>query len=283
MNSSPRIILGLLSYLFIRAQFAGAGTIPTTIATLSQSPSTSSVATTLSSAIPTPSTPAISAVAQHQPHTGNDYALDPFGLLQSTQQGGQESADGDHQDEKHSSTSKISGIVLNGATTAESKPASIATSSMVAGHSGTENRPETSTSTKPNSSATRSSSTQSSNPSSAPSKLTSPETTPTQKEVDPNSDSSSGSGMNSWKIIGIGVMSVAGVTLLVIGTAFHDAIFRALCGSFRRRKEGEEDLVPDWHRGSWRFGEDGYGMEKSSDIHHQDEEGPRIPEGEKAN
>ncbi|KAL5519440.1 hypothetical protein ACEPAH_1123 [Sanghuangporus vaninii] len=280
MNKLPKFILGLLLTSLIRAQFAVAVTIPTTIQTSSQAVSFTALSSTLS-ATSSASTSMISAVAQRHPNTGHNYALDPFGFLQITQQEGQEAAGGDHQAGKQTSTSKATETTSNGATATASKSTSNANPSTAAGHSGTETKPESSTSVKPETNAAQSSTIQSNNAHFATTTNASPEAAPTQKGTDRKSDFS-GSSMNSWKIIGIGIMSVAGVALLVIGTAFHDAIFRALCRPYRRRKGGEEVLVPDWRRGSWRFGDDGYGLEKPS-FNDQDEEGPRIPEGEKGN
>ncbi|KAL5494769.1 hypothetical protein ACEPAI_231 [Sanghuangporus weigelae] len=282
MNKLPTFILGLFLTSLIRAQFAAAVTIPTTIQTSSQAESTfTALSSILLSATSSASTSVISAVAQRHPNTGHNYALDPFGFLQSTQKGGQEAAGGDHQTGQQTSTSKTTEATSNGATATASKSTSNASSSTATGHSGTETKPESSISAKPETNAAQSSTTQSNNAQLATSSNASPGAAPTQKGTDLKSDST-GSSMNSWKIIGIGIMSVAGVALLVIGTAFHDAIFRALCRPYRRRKGGEEVLVPDWRRGSWRFGDDGYGLEKHS-FNDQDEEGPRIPEGEKGN
>ncbi|OCB89026.1 hypothetical protein A7U60_g3834 [Sanghuangporus baumii] len=281
MNKLPEFILGLFLTSLIRAQFAVAVTIPTTIQTSSQAESFAALSSTLLPATSSASKSVISTVAQRHPNTGHNYALDPFGFLQSTRQEGQETAGGDHQTGKQTSTSKATEATSNGATATASKSTSNANSSTATGRSSTETKPESSTSAKPETNAAQSSATQSNNAQFATTTHASPGAAPTQKGTDRKSDSS-GSSMNSWKIIGIGIMSVAGVTLLVIGTAFHDAIFRALCRSYRRRKGGEEVLVPDWHRGSWRFGDDGYGLEKPS-FNDQDEEGPRIPEGEKGN
>ncbi|EJC98759.1 uncharacterized protein FOMMEDRAFT_23557, partial [Fomitiporia mediterranea MF3/22] len=66
------------------------------------------------------------------------------------------------------------------------------------------------------------------------------------------SDAASGSSMNSWKVIGIGVLAFAGIVMLVLGTAFQDSIVHAICSPFRHSKAGSEEvLVPDWRRGSW--------------------------------
>ncbi|KAL5533745.1 hypothetical protein ACEPAG_205 [Sanghuangporus baumii] len=282
MNKLPNFTLGLFLTSLMRAQFTVAGTIPTTIQTSSQAkPTFPALSSNLLSATSSPSMSVISAVAQRHPNTGHNYALDPFGFLQSTQQGGQESASEDHQSGKQTSTSKATEATSNDATATASKSTSNASSSTATGHSGTEAKPESSTPAKSETNAAQSSATQSNNAQFATTTNGSPGAAPTQKGTDRKSDSS-GSSMNSWKIIGIGIMSIAGVALLVIGTAFHDAIFRALCQPYRRRKGGEEILVPDWRRGSWRFGDDGYGLEKCS-FNDQDEEGPRIPEGEKGN
>ncbi|KAH8110600.1 hypothetical protein DFH11DRAFT_1490277, partial [Phellopilus nigrolimitatus] len=66
---------------------------------------------------------------------------------------------------------------------------------------------------------------------------------------------SSGSSMNSWKIIGIGVLAFAGIVGLVLGFVFHDALLRPLrnCAGRRAGWRGmrDEQLVPDWNRRSW--------------------------------
>ena len=98
-----------------------------------------------------------------------------------------------------------------------------------------------------------------------------------------DNNDSSGSNLNSWKTIGIGVISFMAILGFVLCTAFHDSILRVLRQPFmRRRGSREDDLVPDWKRASWRIGvEDEYSTSKQAGS--QEDEGPRLGMIEKGN
>ncbi|KLO20180.1 hypothetical protein SCHPADRAFT_934782 [Schizopora paradoxa] len=72
--------------------------------------------------------------------------------------------------------------------------------------------------------------------------------------------SSGGIGMSNWKVVGIGVLVVGGIAITVAGFTFFDcwwAFVSQPCGRRKGRKFdhlGNEELMPDWNRGSWRIG-----------------------------
>ena len=113
------------------------------------------------------------------------------------------------------------------------------------------------------------------------------------------------SGMNSWKIIGIGIVTFVGILTLIIGFTFHDTwwdklLRPAILGKRDKNVGFGEVLIPDWKRRSWRFnieekeGADRYpsdpslvrvnmtqGLHSKSTLVNEDEldEKPRGPDG----
>lgn len=85
--------------------------------------------------------------------------------------------------------------------------------------------------------------------------------TPSVSSTDGNdAKSSAGISMNNWRVVGIGVLVVGGIAITVAGFTFFDcwwAFVSQPCGRRKGRKFdhlGDEELMPDWNRGSWRVG-----------------------------
>ena len=70
--------------------------------------------------------------------------------------------------------------------------------------------------------------------------------------------------LTEWKVIGIGVITVTLIAIIILSISFFDAwwgfVRSVICGK-QASSEGEETMVPDWHRRSWEFrlaNEDGH-------------------------
>ncbi|KAA1468116.1 hypothetical protein DENSPDRAFT_927109 [Dentipellis sp. KUC8613] len=60
-----------------------------------------------------------------------------------------------------------------------------------------------------------------------------------------------------WKVIGVAVIAVSVVGTAILCVVFFDQwsrFMKDVCTGRRgRRRHGKEELVPDWHRGSWTY------------------------------
>lgn len=60
-----------------------------------------------------------------------------------------------------------------------------------------------------------------------------------------------------WRVIGVAVIAVSVIGSAILAVVFFDQWWRFVhdvCGGRRRkRKEGVEELVPDWEKGSWEY------------------------------
>jgi hypothetical protein len=61
-----------------------------------------------------------------------------------------------------------------------------------------------------------------------------------------------------WKVIGITVFCITIIGAMMLATFFSDTLIKAfkdvcLCGNRKRKKRGEENLVPDWQMRSWEY------------------------------
>lgn len=61
-----------------------------------------------------------------------------------------------------------------------------------------------------------------------------------------------------WKVIGITVFCITVIGAMMLATFFSDTLIKAfkdvcLCGNRKRKKCGEENLVPDWQMRSWEY------------------------------
>lgn len=61
-----------------------------------------------------------------------------------------------------------------------------------------------------------------------------------------------------WKVIGITVFCITIIGAIMLATFFSDTLIKVfmdvcLCGNKKRKKLGEENLVPDWQMRSWEF------------------------------
>ena len=61
-----------------------------------------------------------------------------------------------------------------------------------------------------------------------------------------------------WKVIGITVFCITIIGAMMLATFFSDTLVKVfmdvcLCGNKKRKKLGEENLVPDWQMRSWEF------------------------------
>ncbi|KAH9897763.1 hypothetical protein C8Q73DRAFT_640617 [Cubamyces lactineus] len=71
--------------------------------------------------------------------------------------------------------------------------------------------------------------------------------------------SQASSGTSEWKIIGVAVIAFTTVAGILLLSVFFDQWWRFVRDMFgRKRKETEEELVPDWEKAEWnlRFGQD---------------------------
>ncbi|KAI0334108.1 hypothetical protein GY45DRAFT_1318994 [Cubamyces sp. BRFM 1775] len=71
--------------------------------------------------------------------------------------------------------------------------------------------------------------------------------------------SQASSGTSEWKIIGVAVIAFTTVAGILLLSVFFDQWWRFVRDLFgRKRKETEEELVPDWEKADWdlRFGQD---------------------------
>ncbi|KAJ8456133.1 hypothetical protein ONZ51_g12259 [Trametes cubensis] len=71
--------------------------------------------------------------------------------------------------------------------------------------------------------------------------------------------SQASSGTSEWKIIGVAVIAFTTVAGILLLSVFFDQWWRFVRDIFgRKRKETEEELVPDWEKAEWdlRFGQD---------------------------
>ncbi|KAH9849232.1 hypothetical protein C2E23DRAFT_395050 [Lenzites betulinus] len=91
-----------------------------------------------------------------------------------------------------------------------------------------------------------------------PSATTPPPTPPTVAAA-ASHDTSPGSGTSEWKIIGVAVIAFTTVAGILLLSVFFDQwwhfVHDLIC---RRRKDSEEELVPDWEKAEWhlRFAQD---------------------------
>lgn len=76
----------------------------------------------------------------------------------------------------------------------------------------------------------------------------------------PSTSSTADAGYKTWKVVGVAVIAVFAIALVTVTVVFFDRWRDFLCDVImgRKRSHGNEDLVPDWEKGSWEFstGED---------------------------
>ncbi|THH09324.1 hypothetical protein EW145_g2103 [Phellinidium pouzarii] len=253
---------GVFLWLLVAAQLAISNAVPTPGLHISLTSSDAADWSTSSSLSPASSTPIpveYRPGPEEPPQTGNAFIIDPFGFI-----GGDDNDDGQPD---ATATKK------EGASTDANMGMSKTIETMITSSTSTTSGTIMSTSTTDASEsemATSASMQPSSDANGTPSPTTSPNSD-TNASAQPESNSS-GISMNLWKIIGIGVLAFGGIIMLVIGFIFHDSLWRAVR---RVRRHGEELLIPDWKRGSWRFSGDG------DDALEKDEVRTRIEENEK--
>ena len=61
--------------------------------------------------------------------------------------------------------------------------------------------------------------------------------------------------ITKWKVIGIAVMTITFITTVVLAITFFDSWWGFLRAVFLgdKRNGGDENLVPDWEKGSWEY------------------------------
>lgn len=183
----------------------------------------------------------------HHTHSADVYALDPFGFL-----GGNQPEESRSRENSPSTSSYVS----SKAETSTDQHASIS-SSTVSSNTAT----ITSNSISgPVEEETVLPSLTSATSAEAPTDSATSTDKLTPKQTASNASQAS-SGMNSWKIIGIGIVTFVGVLTLIIGFTFHDSwwnnLLRPMILGRRNKNDGiGEEFIPDWRRRSWGFGID---------------------------
>ena len=71
----------------------------------------------------------------------------------------------------------------------------------------------------------------------------------------PSTSSAADAGYKIWKVVGVAVIVIFAVALVIVTVVFFDRWKDFLCDVImgRKRSHGNEDLVPDWEKGSWEF------------------------------
>ena len=71
----------------------------------------------------------------------------------------------------------------------------------------------------------------------------------------PSTSSSADAGYKTWKVVGVAVTVIFAVALIIVTVVFFDRGKDFLCDVVIGKKwsHGNEDLVPDWEKGSWEF------------------------------
>ncbi|KAK7465463.1 hypothetical protein VKT23_005440 [Stygiomarasmius scandens] len=110
--------------------------------------------------------------------------------------------------------------------------------------------------------------------------------TPVSPTFAKESSSMSPGEASQWKVIGVGVLTIASITAIVLLIIFFDSWWGLLCDLFGRKKheEGVEDMVPDWEKRSWEFklaSEDGHrypvhGMMSQTQTYIQEKRNPAV-------
>lgn len=183
----------------------------------------------------------------HHIHSADVYALDPFGFL-----GGNQPEETRSREGPPVSSSSVS----SKAETSTEQHTSISTSTVGSSTStitsNSDSSPADEETVLPSWTPTTSAE--------ASSDSATPTDNLTPKQTTSNASQAS-SGMNSWKIIGIGIVTFVGVLTLIIGFTFHDSwwnnLLRPMILGRRNKNDGiGEELIPDWRRRSWGFGVD---------------------------